>query len=212
MQSQTLTVVVGLGANLGEPRQQLEDAVRALAALGTVQGVSGLFASAAVGGPPQPDYLNAAVLLSTGQTLEGLLQELFRVERAAGRERRVRWGPRTLDLDILWARGATLEAPGLSVPHPRLHERAFALLPLVEVAPDAIDQRTGARYADCAAHVAAIQSCERVSNWSNGAWLDERFGWLPKSATSADPIACPSLSVPSVDPVVCRSKSIPSGT
>ncbi len=149
----------------------MERAVRALASLGTVERVSGLYVSAAVGGPPQPDYLNAAVLLETTLSLERLLDELLDIERTAGRERRVRWGPRTLDLDILWVRGKVVDLPGLTVPHPRLHERAFALLPLIEVMPDATDERTGESYADLAARAAARQQCERTLSWHDDCWL-----------------------------------------
>jgi 2-amino-4-hydroxy-6-hydroxymethyldihydropteridine diphosphokinase len=79
---------------------------------------------------------------------ETLLAETLRIERLAGRERRERWGPRTLDLDILWIRDTRVSAPGLEVPHPRLRARAFALRPLIDVAPDAVDPADGVFYAD----------------------------------------------------------------
>lgn len=141
-----IDVVIGLGANLGDRRGTLHAAARALSALGAVSRYSFLYESAPVG-PPQPDYLNAAVRLSTELAPSVLLTRLLDIERAAGRERRVRWGPRTLDLDVLWIRGRCIVSPELTVPHPELRQRAFALLPLLDVAPDAVDPTTGTPYA-----------------------------------------------------------------
>jgi 2-amino-4-hydroxy-6-hydroxymethyldihydropteridine diphosphokinase len=99
-----------------------------------------------MGGPPQPEYLNAAVLLAfDGAPLE-LLDALLAIEARLGRVRAERWGPRTIDLDLLWIDGVAVEDARLEVPHPRLRERAFALVPLLEVAPEARDPRTGVRY------------------------------------------------------------------
>lgn len=138
-------VVVGLGSNLGERQETLRGAVQALRALGRLLRVSSVYESAPVG-PPQPDYLNAAVRLSFAGRPETLLNALLGIEQAAGRERRIRWGPRTLDLDILWIRGLVVETAELSVPHPELSVRPFALLPLLDVAPDATDPRSGTAY------------------------------------------------------------------
>ena len=138
--------VVGLGSNLGDRRATLSSAVQACAPLGCVQRVSALYATAPVGGPSQPEYLNAALLLGTNLDPPQLLERLRELEAAAGRRRRERWGPRTLDLDILWIRGRAWTGPTLSVPHPRLRQRAFALVPLLEVAPDAADPGTGLSY------------------------------------------------------------------
>jgi 2-amino-4-hydroxy-6-hydroxymethyldihydropteridine diphosphokinase len=143
-----LDVVVGMGANLGEPRLALRAALLELGRLGPLAGVSALYRTAPVGGPPQPYFLNAAARLYFKGSPEVLLGEALRIERLAGRERRERWGPRTLDLDILWIRGVTVAAPGLVVPHPRLRQRAFALRPLIDVAPDAVDPAEGALYAE----------------------------------------------------------------
>lgn len=156
----SLDVVIGMGANLGEPRVALRAALRELARLGPLAGVSALYRTAPVGGPPQPDFMNAAARLRFEGSPELLLREALRIERLAGRERRERWGPRTLDLDILWIRGLTFAAPGLVVPHPRLRERAFALRPLIDVAPDAVDPADGALYADVLAglHEAGIEA------------------------------------------------------
>jgi 2-amino-4-hydroxy-6-hydroxymethyldihydropteridine diphosphokinase len=138
-----MDVVIGLGSNLGDRKRVLVSAVAGLGTFVTVTAVSSLYESEAVG-PPQPDYLNAAV---RGVYPEGdagrLLGRLLDLERAHGRERRVRWGPRTLDLDILWISDVEVVLPDLVVPHPHLHERQFALLPLLDVAPEARHPRTG---------------------------------------------------------------------
>ena len=88
-------------------------------------------------GPPQADYLNAAVLVETSLEPLVLFETMLEIERALGRVRRERWGPRTIDLDLLWIEGRTVDAPNLKVPHPHLVERAFALLPLLDVVPGA---------------------------------------------------------------------------
>jgi 2-amino-4-hydroxy-6-hydroxymethyldihydropteridine diphosphokinase len=138
--------VIGLGANLGEPEAALRQAVHGLAGLGRLVAVSGLYRSEPVGGPVQPHFLNAAVRLQLYGSARGLLLRTLGLEREAGRERRERWGPRTLDLDILWIQGGMVSEVGLVVPHPRLRQRAFALQPLLDVAPDAVDPADGAAY------------------------------------------------------------------
>jgi 2-amino-4-hydroxy-6-hydroxymethyldihydropteridine diphosphokinase len=141
-----LDVVIGLGSNMGDSELTLRRALGELAAVGRVRAVSALYRTAPVGGPQQPDFLNAAVRLLFVGTPEGLLGEAHRIERRAGRERRERWGPRTLDLDILWIAGQAVAVQGLHVPHARLRERAFALRPLLDVAPEARDPVTGETY------------------------------------------------------------------
>ena len=138
-----MDVVIGLGSNLGDRKTTLASGVAGLRAFLTVTAVSALYESGAMG-PPQPDYLNAALRgFYTGGDAPGLLGRLLELERVHGRERRVRWGPRTLDLDILWISDLEVTTPELVVPHPHLHERAFALLPLLDVAPRARHPRTG---------------------------------------------------------------------
>lgn len=128
--------LIALGANLGDPRGALAFARRRLAGLGEVTAASRLYRTAPVGGPPgQPDYLNAALALRTDLGAAELLRALLDVEREAGRVRRERWGPRTLDLDLLGRGDLVLDTPDLVLPHPRLLERAFVLAPLAEVAP-----------------------------------------------------------------------------
>lgn len=141
-----LDVVIGLGSNLGDSELTLCRALAELAAVGRVSAISALYRTAPVGGPPQPDFMNAAVRLLFAGTPGDLLAEAHRIERGAGRERRERWGPRTLDLDILWIAGLVVAEQGLHVPHARLRERAFALRPLLDVAPDALDPVTGETY------------------------------------------------------------------
>jgi 2-amino-4-hydroxy-6-hydroxymethyldihydropteridine diphosphokinase len=144
--SKALDVVIGLGANLGSPRIALREALSQLARIAELLCISSLYKTVPVGGPIQPDFLNAAArILYQGSPAE-LLKHLLELERGAGRLRRERWGPRTLDLDILWLKDTILRAPGLIIPHPRLRERAFALRPLLDVAPEALDPRDGTAY------------------------------------------------------------------
>jgi 2-amino-4-hydroxy-6-hydroxymethyldihydropteridine diphosphokinase len=142
----TLDGVIGLGANLGDPEAALRRAVQGLGLLGRLVGVSGLYRTEPVGGPPQSDFLNAAVRICFEGSPRELLASILALEHREGRVRRERWGPRTLDLDILWLGGAHVSEPGLVVPHPRLRERAFALRPLLDVAPEAVDPVDGAGY------------------------------------------------------------------
>lgn len=138
--------VIGLGANLGDRLENLRAAVRALTQLGSVAAVSSLYDTEPVG-PPQARFLNAALRLATSVDPRALLPELLAVEQQLGRERRERWGPRTLDLDLLWVEGFMCDDVGLKVPHPELRRRAFALVPLLDVAPEATDPRDGVEYA-----------------------------------------------------------------
>lgn len=130
---------IGLGANLGDPRTQLDAACVALAALpdSTFVRRSPLYLTAPLGGPPgQPDYLNAVAALDTALAPDVLLAHLQAIEAEHGRTREVRWGPRTLDLDLLLYGDAVVDEQALCVPHPRLHQRAFVLYPLADLAPD----------------------------------------------------------------------------
>jgi 2-amino-4-hydroxy-6-hydroxymethyldihydropteridine diphosphokinase len=130
-------VFIGLGANLGDPAATLEAAVSSLAALPqtTLSARSKIFVSAPIDAPG-PDYLNAVVEIETKLLPAVLLRELQRIEQAHGRERTYRHAPRTLDLDLLLYGDQAIATPDLTVPHPRLHERAFVLLPLLELAPE----------------------------------------------------------------------------
>ena len=132
---------VGLGSNVGDSPGTLRAAVHRLMTVPRSRylGVSRLYRTPAWGLEDQPDFVNAVVALETMLTPQALLEELLRIEREFGR-RRVpgrRWGPRTLDLDLLLHGDAVVDTPGLRVPHPHLHERAFALVPLLGVLPEA---------------------------------------------------------------------------
>jgi 2-amino-4-hydroxy-6-hydroxymethyldihydropteridine diphosphokinase len=137
--------VVGLGSNLGDRRAMLDRAMRELARIARVEAASHVYETAPVG-PPQGRFFNAAALIAFAGTPEELLDALLAIERRLGRVRGERWGPRTIDLDVLWIDGVAVASERLTVPHPRLHERAFALAPLLEVRPDARDPATGDGY------------------------------------------------------------------
>ena len=137
-------VFIGLGANLGESAQTLAQALQALAALPQTRLVaaSSLYRSRPVDAQG-PDFFNAVAELATALTPRELLLALQGIERAHGRERPYRNAPRTLDLDLLLYGDRVVDEPGLTVPHPRLHERAFVLLPLNELAPGLVHPRLG---------------------------------------------------------------------
>ena len=140
-----LRAVIGFGANLGDRLAALRAALAELGRVARVEMTSHVYATAPVG-PPQPEYLNAAALVAWEGTAEALLEALLGIEAKLGRVRGERFGPRTLDLDVLWIDGVAQATERLVVPHPRLKERAFALVPLLEIAPDATDPRTGEAY------------------------------------------------------------------
>ncbi len=128
---------IGLGSNLADPQAQLQRAITELAQLPQSQllAQSSLYRSAPMGPQDQPDYLNAVVALETALPPLALLAELQTVEAAHQRVRGERWGPRTLDLDLLLYADRTIDLPALTVPHPGLYERNFVLYPLAEIAP-----------------------------------------------------------------------------
>ena len=138
-QREPVTAYVGLGANLGDAAQAVLEAIAEIAALPgtTVVKRSSLYRSAPVdaGGP---DYINAVIELSTASAAPDLLAQLQRIEQGAGRTRPYRNAPRTLDLDLLLYGSGSIASAQLSVPHPRMQERAFVLLPLAEIAPQAV--------------------------------------------------------------------------
>lgn len=129
-------VAISLGSNLGDSRTILMAAIDQLSQDPKIklQATSHWYQTAAVG-PPQPDYLNGCVSLLTTYSPEVLLERLLAIESQFGRVRRERWGPRTLDLDVLLFGQSVIQTPTLTVPHPYLHERAFVLAPLAEICP-----------------------------------------------------------------------------
>ena len=130
---------VGLGSNLGEPAAQVERAIEALRRLphSSMTKRSSLYRTAPWGGIEQPDFVNGVVAIETTLTAQALMEELLAIERRLGRRRDVeRYGPRMIDLDLLLYDDAVIDEPQLRVPHPHMHERAFVLVPLAEIAPD----------------------------------------------------------------------------
>jgi 2-amino-4-hydroxy-6-hydroxymethyldihydropteridine diphosphokinase len=132
------TAYVGIGSNLKDPRAQVLQAFNELDGLPHTRVVkkSSLYRTAPMGHAAQPDFINAVAQLETGLPAERLLAELQEVEARHGRERSFANAPRTLDLDILLFGNATIRTTALTVPHPRMHERAFVLKPLLEIAPE----------------------------------------------------------------------------
>jgi 2-amino-4-hydroxy-6-hydroxymethyldihydropteridine diphosphokinase len=128
---------VAIGSNLDDPRLRVGDAFERLAALRATALLlrSRLYLSRPMGPQDQPDYVNAVAGLLTRLTARELLAELLELERAAGRERRQRWGPRVLDLDLVSMGGLTIDEPGLTLPHPGVPLRNFVLYPLSDIAP-----------------------------------------------------------------------------
>lgn len=144
-------MVIGLGANLGDARGTVLRAFEEIEGLVSVEALarSRLYRTTPVGGPPQDDYVNAAVAIRTALAPRELLARLQEIELRHGRTRSgIADEPRTLDLDILWIEGELVDEIDLVVPHPRLRDRAFALVPLVEVAPLAREPGSDRLYAD----------------------------------------------------------------
>jgi 2-amino-4-hydroxy-6-hydroxymethyldihydropteridine diphosphokinase len=156
-------VLIGLGANLGRPERQLALALRALGRVIALERVSSVYRTAPVGDPDQPDFLNLVARGATPLEPAELLAVLHRIERRLGRLRTRPDGPRTLDLDLLDQGGRVLRTPELELPHPRLHLRAFVLVPLAEIAPGwrhPVLRRTAPELLADAAPV------ERVERWA----------------------------------------------
>lgn len=148
------SVLIGLGSNLGDRANHLMSGVEALRRIGDVMAVSNVYETDPVGvSERQPAYLNMVVSLATEFAPSSLLDELLCVERIQGRHRQHRNAPRTLDLDLLAYGDLVLHRQDLTVPHPRLHERAFVLVPLMEVAPGFRHPVTGATLPEMMAEV-----------------------------------------------------------
>ncbi len=157
------TAAIALGCNLGNCLATLESALTVLDQTPdiTVISHSHWYETRAVG-PPQPDYFNGCALLQVGLTPHQLLDTLLQTETKFGRERRERWGPRTLDLDLLLFNDLVLEAPGLSLPHPAMAERAFVLVPLAEIAPNWVHPGVGREIAE----LVRMVDCSGVKRYS----------------------------------------------
>jgi len=128
---------IGLGSNLGDKAGNIERAINRMGHLGELISVSTIYQTAPIGGPDQPPYYNAVALLDTNLEPRALLDGLLDIEQMQGRQRKERWGPRIIDLDVLLYGDEVIDEPGLVVPHPQMVERRFVLDPLLEVWPDA---------------------------------------------------------------------------
>ena len=133
-----MKAVIALGANIGEPRENLDLALALLREATDVQLVSSYYTTAPVGGPEQPDYLNAVCIIESELPAMDLMSLLHGIEKSLGRERVEHWGPRTIDLDLIQYGGLLSNALELQLPHPRAHLRRFVLQPWFEIEPDAI--------------------------------------------------------------------------
>ena len=160
---------LGLGSNLGERLDHLQRAVDRLDADARtrVEAVSSVYETEPVGGPEQGPYLNLAVRVSTGRSPHGLLRLCNQVEAALGRVREVRWGPRTVDVDVLLYGDRIVATRRLRVPHPRLTERAFVLVPLMEVAPG-LTLPGGGSAASALARLAPVEGVHMIGTQVTG--------------------------------------------
>jgi 2-amino-4-hydroxy-6-hydroxymethyldihydropteridine diphosphokinase len=161
----TRVAFLGLGSNLGDRFTLLQDAVTALDAdtRTRVDAVSSVFATEPVGRPEQDPFLNIAVRVATRRSPQSLLALCQSVEQQLGRVRTVRWGPRTVDVDILLYGCEVVDRPQLQIPHPRLTERAFALVPLIEVAPGQL-LPDGTRLTTALAALAPVEGIQSVGS------------------------------------------------
>jgi 2-amino-4-hydroxy-6-hydroxymethyldihydropteridine diphosphokinase len=133
-----MKAVVALGANIGNPQEQMDLAIAMLREATDLIAISSYYSTKPVGGPQQPDYLNAVCLLESDLPALDLLSLLHGIEKSLGRERNERWGPRTIDLDLIQYGSLLSSADELQLPHPRAHERRFVLEPWHEIEPDAL--------------------------------------------------------------------------
>ncbi|WP_421118378.1 2-amino-4-hydroxy-6-hydroxymethyldihydropteridine diphosphokinase [Aquihabitans daechungensis] len=151
---------LSLGSNLGDRRQFLAEAVGSLGT--SVVAVSPVYETDPVGGPDQGRFLNIVVQLDTDLTARELLAVCHRLESGAQRVRMQRWGPRTLDVDIIWIDGVTVDEPDLVIPHPRWSERTFVLAPLADLAPELVDDEVFARAQG------QVERVEPLAGWEPG--------------------------------------------
>lgn len=171
-------VAVGFGSNVGDRRAHLDGGLGALSVWGKPVSRSSLFESAPVGPVEQEAFLNAVAVFETNETPASLLERLLDIELSRGRTREVRWGPRTLDLDLLLYGDEVVAEPGLTVPHPELTNRRFVLEPLLEAWPDA-SLPDGTLVSTFQADV-QDQDVRRLGEWHVGWW--KRLGWRLKVA------------------------------
>lgn len=133
-----MKAVVALGANIGNPQEQMDLAIAMLKEATEVTAISSYYVTKPVGGPEQPDYINAVCILESDLPALDLLSLLHGIEKSLGRERHEKWGPRTIDLDLIQYGSLLSKADELELPHPRAYERRFVLEPWHEIEPDAV--------------------------------------------------------------------------
>lgn len=161
------TAYIGLGANLGDRAATLREAARRLGELGAISAVSSLYETEPVGFREQPPFLNAVIALETTLSPIEVFHALIAIEHDLGRVRTFRNAPRTLDLDVLLMGDMVLDMPELTLPHPRLHERAFVLAPLAEIAPDVRHPVFGVAAADL---LMALPDPSGIEVWAAPGW------------------------------------------
>jgi 2-amino-4-hydroxy-6-hydroxymethyldihydropteridine diphosphokinase len=137
----SITAYIGLGSNLGDKQANCRTAIALLAKSGRVVRVSSLYCTEPMGYREQDDFVNAVVEIETGLSPDELLDQCRGIEKELGRVRTIRWGPRTIDVDILLYGTEMIETPELTIPHPLLHTRRFVLVPLCEIAPQAFNPK-----------------------------------------------------------------------
>jgi 2-amino-4-hydroxy-6-hydroxymethyldihydropteridine diphosphokinase len=133
-----MKAVISIGANIGDPKANLDLAVALLREATDVIAVSSYLQTKPVGGPEQPDYLNVVAIVESELPAKDLLALLHGIETAMGRTREIHWGPRVIDLDLIQYGGLLVQDEKLTLPHPRAHERRFVLAPWFEIEPEAI--------------------------------------------------------------------------
>jgi len=154
---------IALGANLGERLQTIRSAIRDLAEVGSIEAISSVYETDPVGYADQPAYLNAVVATDTALTAEGLLDALLSIERAHGRVRTFPNAPRTLDLDIILFGDEVRQSERLTIPHPRMQERAFVLVPLNEIAAGVIVPGLDASVAELLTRLGPVSGVRRFA-------------------------------------------------
>lgn len=155
------TVYLGLGSNVGDRSRNLARALARVAELGRLTGVSGVYETDPVGFEDQPPFLNLAARLETALEPVELMETIRTIERDLGRVRTFRNAPRSLDIDILVHGDSRMERGGLRIPHPRMIERAFVLVPLLELEPDLLEPGTGRAYTN---YLASVQTADGVAD------------------------------------------------
>jgi 2-amino-4-hydroxy-6-hydroxymethyldihydropteridine diphosphokinase len=156
-------VLLGLGSNVGIPIENLRQAVFRLHEICLISRVSSLYRTEPVGNVEQDWFLNCAVLMETSLDAHELLDRILRIETAMGRVRTIRDGPRIIDIDILLAGDRQIDDAALTVPHPRMHERAFALYPSAEIAADMRHPLLGATVKELAERLVSEEQAEKIS-------------------------------------------------